>query len=89
MLISCLMLLFLTRLGKAVVLEPSVAVGSTEGCDHPRDQRRRGGLTLIRVGRGEDGAVLPLHFLHFFCQRLDKAPNLLHLCEDREREVKV
>lgn len=47
------------------------------------------GLTLIRIRRGQDGAVLPLHFLHFFCQRLDKAPDLLHLCEEREREVKV
>lgn len=48
--------------------------------------KKRGRLTLVRIGRSQDGAVLPLHLLHFLCQRLDEAPDLFHLLGRQERQ---
>lgn len=39
-------------------------------------------LTLIRVGGGENGAVLFLHLLHIFRQFLDAASDLFHLGQE-------
>lgn len=43
---------------------------------------RAAALTLIRVGGGEDGAVLFLHLLHIFRQFLDAASDLFHLGQE-------
>lgn len=37
-------------------------------------------LTLVGVGGGQDGAVLPLHLLHVLRDLVDEAADLLHLC---------
>lgn len=55
---------------------------STRKWEHTNKTR----LTLIRIGWGEDGAVLPLHLLDFLCQRLDETPDLFHLLGQGETE---
>ena len=55
----------------------------------PGQQRLPGGpkpapqsstLTLVRVGGGQDGTVLPLHLLHVLRDLVNEATDLLHLC---------